>query len=165
MDQGCPQREDQVAHDQQPHGESGHRLGNPQAHRQQKEEQSNTQDEIVGVYQMTGNREGMFVMTEKYFVYAARAKNESSAVDSIDYYKNEINLLRGEGCTWTRQDSIITCTFIFDKDSSNIGQSWRFTYSFEGDSILFNILNWGFLFSESFSKDDVILSRYALKLE
>jgi hypothetical protein len=44
---------------------------------QPKEEQSNTQDEIVGVYQMIGNREGMFVMTDKYFVYAGRAKNES----------------------------------------------------------------------------------------
>jgi len=132
---------------------------------QQKEEQSNTQNEIFGVYQPIDYADGMIAITEKYWVYAARWKNEYSAVDSIDYYKNEYNLLRAEGCTWTMQDSIITCTFLFDIDSSKIGQSWRFTYSFEGDSCNFNVLNWGFLFSESFSKDDVILSLYALKLE
>jgi len=123
---------------------------------QQKEEQSNTQDELVGVYQMTGNREGICAITEKYFVYAARAKNESSAVDSIDYYKNEYNLLRAEGCTWTRQDSIITCTFLFNKDSSKIGQSWRFTYSFKGDTFFTNVLN---------DNNEVILSVSAIKLE
>ena len=125
---------------------------------QQKEEQSDTQDEIVGVYQMTGNREGMFVMTEKYFVYAARAKNESSAVDSIDYYKNEYNLLRAEAHTWTRQDSIINCTYLFDKDSSNIGQSWRFTYSFKGDTILI-------LATVPTPDKEVIVSASAIKLE
>ena len=123
---------------------------------QQKEEQSNTQHELVGVYQMTGNREGICAITEKYFVYAARAKNESSAVDSIDYYKNEYNLLRAEGCTWTRQDSIITCTFLFNKDSSKIGQSWRFTYSFKGDTFFTNVLN---------DNNEVILSVSAIKLE
>ena len=123
---------------------------------QQKEKQSDTQNEVVGVYQFTDNPEGMLVMTEKYFVYAARWKNESSAVDSIDYYKNEYNLLRMEGCTWTMQDSIITCTYLFDKDSSKIGQSFRFTYSFEGDSVLFNILN---------RNNEVILSLSGIKLE
>ena len=123
---------------------------------QQKEEQSNTQDEIVGVYQMIDNPEGMFVMTEKYFVYAARWKNESSPVDSLDYYKNEYNLLRAEGCTWTMQDSIITCTYLFHKDSSEIGQSFRWCYSFKGDSILVNVLN---------PNNKVILSLSGIKLE
>jgi len=123
---------------------------------QQKEKPSNTQNEIIGVYQFTDNPEGILTMTEKYFVYAARWKNESSAVDSIDYYENEYNLLRAEGCTWTMQDSIITCTYLFHKDSSNIGQSFRFTYSFEEDSVLFNILN---------SNNDVVLSLSAIKLE
>ena len=123
---------------------------------QQKEEQSNTQNEIVGVYQPIDYAEGMMAITEKYFVYAARWKNESSAVDSIDYYKNEYNLLRAEACTWTRQDSIITCTFLFHKDPSMIGQSWRFTYSFKGDTLLANILN---------DNNEIYLSLSAIKLE
>jgi hypothetical protein len=123
---------------------------------QPKEEQSNTQNEIVGVYQPIDNPEGMIAITEKYWVYAARWKNESSAVDSIDYYKNEYNLLRAEGCTWTMQDSIITCTFLFDKDPSMIGQSWRFTYSFNGDTCIFNALN---------DNNEIYLSVSALKLE
>ena len=123
---------------------------------QQKEEQSNTQNEIVGVYQLTDNREGMLAITEKYFVYAARAKNESSAVDSIDYYKNEYNLLKAEGHTWTMQDSIITCTYLFDKDSSKIGQTFRWTYSFKGDTLLVNILN---------PNNEVIAIVSAIKLE
>ena len=123
---------------------------------QQKEKQSDTQNEIVGVYQPIDYAEGMMAITEKYFVYAARWKNESSAVDSIDYYKNEYNLLRAEGCTWTMQDSIITCTFLFHKDSSKIGQSFRWTYSFKGDTMLANILN---------DNNEVILSVSAKKLE
>ena len=123
---------------------------------QQKVEQSNTQNEIVGVYQPIDYAEGMCAITEKYFVYAARWKNESSAVDSIDYYKNEYNLLRAEGCTWTMQDSIITCTYLFDKESSKIGQSWRFTYSFKGDTCIFNVLN---------DNNEVILSVSGLRLE
>ena len=123
---------------------------------QQKEKQSATQNEVVGVYQFTDNPEGMFVMTEKYFLYASRWKNESSIVDSIDHYENEYNLLRMEGCTWTMQDSIITCTYIFNKDSSEIGQSFRWTYSFKGDSILVNVLN---------SNNEVILSLSGIKLE
>ena len=123
---------------------------------QGEKEQSNTQNEIVGVYQMTGNREGMLAITEKYFVYAARSKNESSTVDSIDYYKNEYNSLRAEGQTWTMQDSIITCTYLFDKDSSKIGQSWRWTYSFKGDTLLANKLN---------DNNEVELSLSLIKLE
>ena len=123
---------------------------------QQNEEQSNRQNEIVGVYQPIDYAEGMLAITEKYFVYAARWKNESSAVDSIDYYENEYNLLRAEGCTWTMQDSIITCTYLFDKDSSNIGQSWRFTYSFKGDTLIANILN---------DNNEVILILPLIKLE
>ena len=107
---------------------------------------------------MTGNREGMFVMTEKYFVYAAREKNESSAVDSIDYYKNEYNLLRAEGQTWTMQEYLEPCTFLFNKDSSKIGQSWRFTYSFKGDTILI-------LATVPTPNKEVIVSVSALKLE
>jgi hypothetical protein len=125
---------------------------------QQKEKQSNTQDEIVGVYQMIGNREGMFVMTDKYFVYAGRAKNESSPVDSIDYYKNEYDLLRAEVCTWTRQDSIINFTFLFYKDPSWIGQSWRFTYSFKGDTILISA-------TVPTPNKEVIINVSAIKLE
>ena len=87
---------------------------------QQNEKQSNTQHEIVGVYQPIDYAEGMMAISEKYFVYAARWKNEPSAVDSIDHYENEYNLLRAEGQTWTMQDSIITCTSLFDKDSSKI---------------------------------------------
>jgi len=123
---------------------------------QQKEKQSDTQDEIVGVYQPIDYAEGMIAITEKYWVYAARWENESSPVDSIDYYKNEYDLLRAEGCTWTMQDSIITCTYLFDKDSSKIGQSWRWTYSFEGDTLFANVLN---------DNNEVILSVSALKLE
>ena len=123
---------------------------------QQKEKQSDTQNEVVGVYQFTDNPEGMLVMTEKYFVYAARWKNESSAVDSIDYYKNEYNLLRMEGCTWIMQDSIITCTYLFHKDTSEIGKSFRWTYSFKGDTILANMLN---------RNNEVILSVSGIKLE
>ena len=123
---------------------------------QQKEEQSNAQHEIVGVYQPIDYADGMMAITEKYFVYAARWKNESSAVDSLDYYRNEYNLLRAEACTWTMQDTIITCTYLFDKDSSKIGQSWRFTYSSKGDTLVANILN---------SNNDVILSLSALRLE
>ena len=122
----------------------------------QKEEQSNIQNEIVGVYQPIDYAEGMMAITEKYFVYAARWKNESSAVDSIDYYKNEHNLLRAEGCTWTMQDSIITCTHLFHKESSKIGQSFRFTYSFNGDTCIFDLLN---------ENDEIYLSLSALKLE
>ena len=98
----------------------------------------------------------MLAITEKYFVYAAKWKNESSAVDSIDYYKNEYNLLRAEGQTWTMQDSIITCTYLFDKDSSKIGQSWRWTYSFKGDTLLANKLN---------DNNEVELSLSLIKLE
>ena len=123
---------------------------------QEKEEQSDTQNEIVGVYQPIDYAEGMIAITEKYFVYAARWKNESSAVDSIDHYENEYNLLRAEGCTWTMQDSIITCTYLFEKDSSNIGQSFRWTYSFKGDTMLANILN---------SNNHVILSLPSIRLE
>jgi len=120
---------------------------------QQKEEQSNTQHELVGVYQPIDYAEGMCAITEKYFVYAARWKNESSTVDSIDYYKNEYNLLRAEGCTWTIQDSIITCTFLFDKDSR---QSFRWTYSFKGDTLLAHVLN---------DNNEIYISLPFLKLE
>jgi hypothetical protein len=123
---------------------------------QQKEEQSNTQNEIVGVYQPIDYAEGMLAITEKYFVYAARWKNESSAVDSIDHYENEYNLLRAEGQTWTMQDSIITCTYLFDKDPSKIGQSWRWTYSFKGDTLLANVLN---------DNNEVVLSLPLIKLQ
>jgi len=123
---------------------------------QQKEEQSNAKHEIIGVYQPIDYADGMIAITEKYWVYAARWKNESTTVDSIDFYKNEYNLLRAEGCTWTMQDSIITCTYLFDKESSKIGQSWRFTYSFDGDTLLANVLN---------DNNEVILSVSALRLE
>ena len=123
---------------------------------QQNEEQAITQNEIIGVYQPIDYADGMMAITEKYFVYAARWKNESSAVDSIDHYENEYNLLRAEGCTWTMQDSIITCTRLFDKDSSKIGQSFRWTYSFKGDTMLVNILN---------DNNEVRLSLSVLRLE
>jgi hypothetical protein len=123
---------------------------------QQKEEQSNTQHEIVGVYQPIDYAEGMIAITEKYWVYAARWKNESSAVDSIDHFENEYNLLRAEGCTWTMQDSIITCTYLFDKDPSKIGKSWRWAYSFKGDTLFANVLG---------DNNEVILSLSAIKLE
>ena len=80
----------------------------------------------------------------------------SDLVDSIDYYKNEYNLLRAEGCSWTMQDSIITCTYLFHNVSSKIGQSFRWTYSFKGDTLLANILN---------DNNEIELSLSSIKME
>ncbi|MEJ2585659.1 MAG: hypothetical protein P8Z38_11705 [Robiginitalea sp.] len=108
---------------------------------QQKEKQSTDQNDVVGVYEYTANLEGMSIFTEKYFVAAAKVKNESSTVDSTNLYKNLYNSLVMEGGTWTKEDSIVTCTYLFAKNPSLVGKSFRFTYTSDGDSLNYYVLN------------------------
>lgn len=103
---------------------------------QQKEQHSKVQNDIVGVYQYIDGREGLSVITEKYFIFTGRWKHEPSPVDSDDYYEKEYKTLFIEAGTWTMQDSIITCSQLFGKEPSDNG-IFRFNYSFKKDTFFF----------------------------
>ncbi len=107
---------------------------------QELDEQTKEQNEIVGVYQYTGNREGISVMTEKYFIFFGKAKSESAIVDSSNTYQNKYNSFSIHAGKWTMQDSVITCNILFDKDPAGIGTSFRFKYSTDGDKFISYIL-------------------------
>jgi hypothetical protein len=108
---------------------------------QQNKKPSTEQSDVVGVYQYTGNLEGMSIWTDKYFVAAAKNKNEPSEVDSTDFYKHAYQSLVMEAGTWTQEDSIVTCTYLFAKNPSLVGKTFRFTYNSEGDNFSYHVLN------------------------
>lgn len=119
------------------------------------EEETKEQNEIIGVYQYTGNMEGVSVMTEKHFVFFARSIIESLPYDSLDIQTKYKSLTIHAG-KWTIQDSIITCNILFDKNPAAIGTSFRFKYKTEGDKFISYVLG---------SNDEVVGTATNIRLE
>ena len=108
---------------------------------QLKEKASTKQNDIIGVYKYIDGREGLSIMTDKYFIFSGRWKHDPLPEDSADYYGKEYNTLFIEAGTWTMQDSIITCNLLFGKNPSAAGTSFRFTFTLKGDTAVFHVLN------------------------
>jgi len=84
---------------------------------QVEEEETKEQNEIIGVYQYTGNMEGVSVMTEKHFVFFARSIIESLPYDSLDIQTKYKSLTIHAG-KWTIQDSITPSENVIIKKKS-----------------------------------------------
>jgi len=108
---------------------------------QQNKKQPDTQNNVAGVYQYIDGREGISIMTDKYFLFTGRWKDDPSTVESEINYEKEYKTLFLEAGTYTMQDSIITCNLLFGKKPSDTGTSFRFTFTFKGDTAIFHVLN------------------------
>jgi hypothetical protein len=89
-------------------------------------------------------REGISVMYDDYFIYLFRFKHEPLPVGTEEYYKQEYNSLVIEAGKYTVQDSIASNYMLFGKRGKITPRdepSFRWTYSFEGDSAAAYILN------------------------
>lgn len=106
-----------------------------------KLKQSNKQNNLIGVYQYTGSEEGMCALTEDYFIFTARNKNRFSTIDSTDLYINKYKSLFFQEGTYTVQDSIVTSNRLYAKNPSQAGSSYRWAYSFKGDTVATGFVN------------------------
>jgi len=107
----------------------------------QKEKASSDRNAIVGVYQYIDGREGLSIITDRYFIFSGRWQHDPLPEESEAYYEKEYKTLFIEAGTWTMQDSIITCKLLFGKNPSAVETSFRFTFTFRGDTAIFHILN------------------------
>ena len=98
------------------------------------------QNEIIGTYQYTGNLDGIAITAEDYFIFAVNMGTGSAMADSLNTGKNITNQFMVEAGTWSMQDSIVTCTILYDSNPAMVGTSFRYTYTLNGNNFTYNVL-------------------------
>lgn len=106
----------------------------------EKTELSDKENEILGAYQYTGNRDGMAIIAKNYFIFVGSMNTESAMDDSLDTAENIQNEFSVEAGKWSLQDSIVTCTSLYNSNPASVGTSFRWTYDIDGDNYTFNVL-------------------------
>jgi len=104
------------------------------------DELSDKEHEIIGTYQYTGNRDGMSIIAKDYFIFTGIVNTESAMADSLNTAENRRNEFSVEAGKWSIQDSIVTCTSLYNSNPAGVGTSFRWTYTIDGDNYTFNIL-------------------------
>jgi len=82
----------------------------------------------------------MAIINETHFIFIYRMKTESVIVDSLNTGEDLPNPFFVEGGTWTMQDSIVTCTLLYDSNPAMIGTSFRFIPTFNGNITTYKVL-------------------------
>jgi hypothetical protein len=95
--------------------------------------------DIIGAFKYTGNLEGIALYNEDHFTFTFR--NKIDKPDSLLTYEEKYNSLYSCAGTWKLKDSIVTCTFTFDKDPKVIGTSLRFLYDIKGDLFNYRVID------------------------
>ncbi len=124
-----------------------------------KLKQSNGPNDLTGTYKTFDGAdfEAISVLTEDYFIFAGRYNNRFSMVDSTNPYMNKYKSLFYQAGTYTMQGSIVTSNLLYAKNPSAVGTSYRWSYSFTGDTIATGFVN----------EDDKVTnwSDYSIRLE
>lgn len=110
----------------------------------QKAKKSEAKPPIQGVMEyILDNHEGLAIYSDKHFVHFAIPKHDSSKhlsltdEEKIKLY-NRMIVLAG---TYTVQDTIVTCTIQYHKNPNQIGNSFRYSFSIDGDILTGRVMN------------------------
>ena len=109
-----------------------------------KAQKSETKPPIQGVMEyILDNHEGLAIYSDNHFVHFAIPKHDSSKTlpltndEKINIY-NRMIVLAG---TYTVQDTIVTCTIAYHKNPNQIGNSFRYSFSIDGDILTGRVMN------------------------
>ena len=99
---------------------------------------------IEGVWEyMMTNRKGMSIITEDHMLALLMPKQvTASDVDLVDSEKVDLyNRITAEACTSTIADSLVTCTFLYNKNRDRIGTSFRYTFSVDDSIVTYHVID------------------------
>ncbi len=98
-------------------------------------ELSDKNEDVIGAYQYTGNKNGMAILSEKHFIFVPYMDTVSTMVDSLNTGENIPKQILVEAGTWSMQDSIITLTFLYHSNPAKIGTTTRVTRTINGNNV------------------------------